>query len=422
MRVVFESVYQYLATQASVGDPAQGTDRTVSGDGLGRILEIIPPPKFECLIRIENADASDQFHLTVCNLRGELIDTQDFTGAEHRVSRYPDEYMLTIEHPTEVISPLDPLPVDLYDNCEVRFQKTNKPAVVPAAKISAVTESLVALSSAPDTEILLSKRDSPLKLTGVSSLSARLGPGLYKVSVRQRDSGRPILRRQLLLTPGESLTRDLRTDRAHPAKTSILNLVPNDDRGVDFSESLQGPVPDDDLALWASIIGGSQIVAEPSTFDKLSVLHLQQFKDVQPGESIVYVVSALAADRISLSLDRLESTTKLPLRRNVIKQPAQPVTDVAGMYQWGSKSTPGPHVLWIVPEQQASLALATWCLPNRATFIVLIEDAEKNEFSIRQFMLPIHNLISHLDPEVQRRLHPYPLQVIRFIATATARF
>jgi len=424
MRVIFESVFRYVQAGLAVTGATQGIDRRIDGPGYGYILELAPPPWFQCTVTITNADAADMFTLQLRDTRGNVLDTQSFQGKAFSFLRTPDDYDLIITIPAAQVRPLDPLPADLYEDREIRFEKVPAAAPPAAPPPGSPGSANVIVKGTPDTEVLVS-RDGKLLEKGVGEFRQEFAPGPYDVQIRSMSTQRPIKEFRMLLKPGETFEAELPKRVAdHPAKDSIRNLVPHSAEGIYFSETL-GVTPDDDLALWASIIGASQIVADPSRFPKLSVFHLQQYDDVQPDESLVYVMAGLATEKVSLTLTKLE--VDQPVTHDPIRRYAEQVPEAPHLYQWGHKSVAGAHLLRVYPSQQASLALATHCLPNRATLIVLVEDSQSHQFSIRQFLLPINRLLPHMDPIVRARMqaHPLylnPLEAVRFIATAQRDF
>ena len=428
MCVLFESVFNYVTRRLTVpgaGGPPQAIDRRIDGSRRGEILTIDPPPTFECTLQVVNADAADRFTLTIKDERGNVLDTQTFAGGGHRFTRIPDEYRLTITHPTADVCPrpIDRTSADLYDHCTLAFEKV-QPSGLESVTLSPPLppETIVELAGPAGTELVLSDAASSLQIFSPGRMSERVRPGIYIAECRDAHYKTTIRRERLVVEAGETVRRDLRLGAPHPTKDAIRQVVPHGPAGIEFSETL-GPLPDDDLATWVSIIGAAQLVADPTTFSKLAAFRLQRFDEYRPGESAVFVLAGLGTERISVGLTPVAAVAdgQPAIRPPEIRRIAEPVPEVPGLFQWARKTEPGGHVVWAFPERQASLAIATHCLKNRATLVVITDGAD-GALSIRQFILPIHSLLDSLDPVVRERLHPNPLAGVRFIARAQRDF
>src|SRR5205085_5685885 len=69
-----------------------------------------------------------------------------------------------------------------------------------------------------------------------------------------------------------------------------------------------------------------------------------------------------------------------------------------------------------------TITYALFCLPNRATFIALAEDAD-GLISMHQFLLPIHKLFNYLDSTSRDYVeHRNRLSVVRTMFIAQSQF
>lgn len=197
---------------------------------------------------------------------------------------------------------------------------------------------------------------------------------------------------------------------------SIAALLPHDDRGVDFSESLGGAVTDPDLDVWLAILGGGRILAAHKTdFSKLGPLPLCDFTAEPAGASPVYLLAAFPEDR---PLELSVSDDVAPRW-----QPVDPVAGMPGVRHLRVGAAPGPKLVSIRLPDAVSWTYASLTMPNRVTLLTLTLD-EDGDARVSQYLLPIGHLVSQLPGElpgyVEGRVSP--LDDVRNLATAGRAF
>jgi hypothetical protein len=413
MVVLFDSVKRYLKKKL----PAQEIDVGLFTGGDGKILVLHPAPRYQCQIRIANASVRDTFSLSVSNPRGQMvIDKRPFVGQTYEFSEPCDGYQLAVTHPTMAVEPSDNSKgnADLYENCIVQFEmKLGTPAppfgpeMIPPSfgelNIEAPSGSRIEVRNLATGDLLAST---------VASFRDKLPGGAYRIRISD-SFGATLRRRDIMLDAGRELNVNLKTRPPHPLRDAILSHVPHTESTVDFSESLGGPMADDDPALWLSVMGASRIVGDPDSLQKLQVFELERFEAYRRGDSPIYVLAGFAAARkVSAAVGSSKTVRRM----------LSPVRGVDNLYQYAFKARPGSRILWLYPSELASIALATVALPNRATFIVLAEE-ELGKMAIRQFILPIYTLQQYLPQYVQERLAAQnPLATVHFIARAQRDF
>jgi hypothetical protein len=70
---------------------------------------------------------------------------------------------------------------------------------------------------------------------------------------------------------------------ANRVQRSIVAMLPKRGGLPDASETLRGPLVDQDTSMWLSILGASRLIDRPSNFSKLGPLALATFEDLAPG-------------------------------------------------------------------------------------------------------------------------------------------
>jgi len=237
-------------------------------------------------------------------------------------------------------------------------------------------------------------------------------PGAYQL--RARESGWISVREKLvnLTADGNRKVFDIASRASSQLRDALVAKIPGAHSAgtVDFSESL-GPMANEDLGLWLSIIGASRILG-PGEFSKLSALSLQSFDDVMPGGCPIYVLAGVEnADRpVTVAIRDAGADGPQRAAMNV-------VAGVPGLFELRADPAPGLHVVHLQIGDLSPLATATYCLPNRTTlFTVAVEPAGKAR--IHQFMLPLPHLRSYLTPQEQGNQPINFLQGIRFTTLA----
>lgn len=411
MVVLFDRVRDFVKDKLS-----QEVDARVDGVGPGHILHISPAPLFTCTIVVENGQPTDQFQVTASNQQGQVVRQDLFHGKLHRFRDPPNDYFLTVTHATAPVDPVSSPAADLYDDCSVQFIKK---AIMPGGVGFSVG------GTAPAEATLdVAGVDGPVEVRDLSTgdvlggariFRGKVKPGPYLVKAKDLE-GITIRKERIVLEPGSTKTLDLRPLARSAFRNEILAQLPahaHTPEAVYFSETL-GALTDDEPALWLSILGASRIVGDVDTFSKLKNFHLHTFEHYSEGDAPLYVLAGFTEPR-RLSVGISESVKH-------IKRVADQVPFLPRVQQAAFKPKPGFRLLWLHPEKLASIAMATYGLPNRATLVVLAED-DSGAIALRHFMLPVHSLAKYLNPTVRSHFpQGSVLETVKFVARAQRDF
>ena len=438
MYVKFDLLVDYVERKLS----AQAIDPAKDGNGKGLILELNPPPESECIVKIINATPTDKFELVAKTTFGKQ-GPFTFQGDTYAFKLLPYLYNIEVTHPaTEVVrlKPPPPGQLDLYDPCEVEFKK----AAGAATHSPQISTLLISQPETPNSELtvenletgaVFSERARPLNAGGsalrrrgfgmarrasgkkgsVRSAFNKVEPGTYLLRLRER--GVVVSRQKVTINPGDEVSVDLLEHPKSKVKEAILKAVANDPKArvAVFSEKYLGSTANWDLGLWLSIFGAARIVGSENKqeFGKLKNLALDSFADISKDESCVYVLAGFERSQgdVAIGVSRQEKVNWELLRK---------VKGLTSIYQWRAQTKPGANLLSLQLPGQVPSTFATYCLPNRATFVVFAED-EAGRLRVSQYLLPINHLIEHLAPKVRERLDN-PLSLVRYIFLAQSQF
>src|ERR1035441_6284644 len=268
--VTFNSLCDYLKRIRP-----RNIDYSAVGKGNGELVEIQPIPSFQCRVDVVNAAPTDQFTLTVQNARQHTIGApQTFAGTMTSIRQPPDDYYLTVQHTTEAVQPVASNHADLYDDCTVAFKKVT--AAPPPFPQPAVQPATVSLTASPGTTLLIENVRTGDVTRSNRAYDGPLAPGEYYVRLKANE-GRTLRCRRVSVAAGGDVVVDIAARASSPVKDALLAAIPagvHDTSEVDFSETLHGRMPDDDLGLWLAIIGASRIVGRQGEFSKLGQLPL----------------------------------------------------------------------------------------------------------------------------------------------------
>lgn len=197
-----------------------------------------------------------------------------------------------------------------------------------------------------------------------------------------------------------------------PVRDGIVAAIPgqHDSARVDFSESL-GPMANEDLGLWVSLMGASRIVREWGDFEKLKVLPLETFSDVKRGDSPVYLLLAFESlpERVEIAVHEFGKELEW--------QSLSMIPGLPGVFQFRSNKEVGPHLVSIRTAGKASFTTLVYSLANRATLFAVAGEAN-GETTIRQYILPLAKLVENLSELERDKQTNNPLEAVRFIALA----
>jgi hypothetical protein len=388
---------------------------SIEGTEDGRILEITPIPEYDCKIKVVNATAGDTFQVDISTILNSVV-SDTFTGSLYPAKLKPYNYYVRVSHPTETVVQVKPPPSDdplqLFDASEIDFEKISVAPPEPGPEPSESFATLKVMSG-PQTELHLENLETGEIRSGRGGLDESVEPGTF--ALRMREFGVTLEKRSLELKPGQRLELDLLQRPSSNVRDNILASFShgNNPNLAEFSERL-GPMANWDLGLWLSLLGASRIVATPGYYNKLANLPLADFVDIPPFSSAVYVLAAF---------ERTKDTFKVGLSQdtNVTWHELASVKELPGIYQYRLEMAPGPFLLSISVGERLPLTYASYSLPNRATFVVLTEDAN-GLFKLHQYLLPFRHLFNHLDPNVLEHLNDNPLAIVRTMFLAQKQF
>lgn len=407
MVVTFNSLCDYLKdVRARQIDFARS-----AGNGSGEILEIAPIRSYRCAVEVINAGPADQFTLTIQNARQQVIGApQPFFGQRIVFQQPPDDYYLGLQHSTDAVQPLVDNHADLYEDCDLKFQKV---AGAPGAAQPVVQQGTVSVSAAPNTMLVIENVQTGTSVASDKPFDGPLAPGEYYVRMKT-PGGRTLRRRRFAVAAGGHEVIDVAARASSPVRDGVLAAIPgaHDQSQIDFSETL-GPMADDDLGLWLSIIGASRIVGALDDFSKLRDLPLPSFGDILPGGSAVFLL---------LGLEEAPPTVHVSVTASAVNPEwqtftTQTTTNMPGIFAWSVGAEPGQRFITVRIGEKAPLTFASYALPNRVTLFTFAQNQD-GSVGVHQYMLPASHLVPFLQPAERDFFNAPPLQSVRFIALA----
>lgn len=408
MFVTFDSLCRYLE------EKVQQKIQSEPGGGPGRILQIDPIPVYRCDVQVDGAGPNDVFSIVVHNaLRQQICGPQTFTGDHIDFRQGPDDYYVQVTHPQFAVAPSAPVAADLYEDCVVKFQKTASPLApgpaVPAP--DALPPTAVSVKASVGNTLLIRNVATGHTIPAGDSFSGNLPPGNYDVRVMER-GWTSVRKVRFMVNPGDTLSVNAGLRTSTPVKDALIAAIPgqHDAEQVDFSESL-GPMANQDLGLWLSLIGASRIVRQGADFSKLGALPLMNFDDVQPDDAPTYALLGLESlpDLIDIAVHAPGDAPQW--------QTLTPASRLRGVFEYRASRRPGLHLVSVRLPDKAPFTTATYTMANRATLFVMAEDAA-GEMRIHQYILPLAKLQDHLTAAERGYQPENPLEAIRFIALA----
>ena len=425
MYVKFDLLTDYVKKKIK----GQEVDPKTDGSGKGVILELSPPFEQTCRITVNNAKANDKFTVTAATNFGSQV--FEFEGPSHNLPLRPFVYNIELSHQGSRVTRVSPAPpalLDLYEPCEVQFSLGEPSSAPPSPPSPGGTLSVSALNT-PHSELEIENLNSGTTFRGGASAGAKgvprrgrspllkdekggafsreVEPGTYMLRMRER--GVVIGRRKVTVEPGEEIDIDL-TERSESKVSKDILKVVSFASTREKDEASANP----DLSLWLSIIGAVPIIDSElkKQFPKVGKLALEKFADIAPGESAVYVVAAF---------EKSQGKFGVGLGKTANWRSMRAVPGLTSVYQWRENTKPGPQLLSIQLPDQVPATFATYCLSNRVTLLVFVED-EEGGLAVRQYMLPVSHLIDKLDPRVRGRIQYNPLSLVRYMSLVQTQF
>lgn len=424
--VRFESLVEFIRARLKNQTP----DAEPGGVGSDVLYEFHPPvPAKTCTITVANAGAQDAFHLRLSNADQDLLVQATFQGTHHHVARQPEDYFIEVTSPRGAVEPAGWVPVDLYEDTEAEFRLAATsgggappPPPPPVTGTPLPGEIVVALPHSATAELSNVARGLDFQVDRPSATRS-LPAGHYELKLRDRD-GVTVRRRSIEVRPGGKETVDLSEPPPSRLHGEILGAVRGSHQpgAVDFSETLFGPIVDQDPALWLAMLGSAHIVGGSGSagrFSKLRHLPLADFAAVPRNGSALYVMMGLEVELPPLKVGLATGPTATPNRWTE----ARVVDGFTQLAHHQRLTKPGPGLLSLAIGADSVLTLATAFLPNRATLVTITQD-RSGALQTQAMLLPIQHLIPHLPATVQDRVfsHEGPLRNVKFIVQAQRSF
>jgi hypothetical protein len=388
------------------------TDLLKEGPGEGLILEVPGTPMSPCTVTVTEAKDDERFELTI-GLQG-LTSVVPFQGASFSKDLMPsdDGYQFTLAKsgiPYRRVQPPENQLLDLFEPTDLHFSPRAAQPFESLAPVSGIevdpagpSNLAVQLRQATTGNIVATPPSDQLHWVP-------LPPGDYIAEVTE--SGRVARSKAIRLEPGERKRFDVGAPPLSRVQRSIAATLPNRDRLPDASETLGGPLVDQDTSLWLTIAGASRIIDHPSNFSKLRKLELATFDDLQKGDSAIFVLAGLeSGDHASVMSGDDGKWQSLQL-----------VNGLSGVFQLRERSQPGSRLVSFAIPNMPPVTYVTYALPNRVALLVFDVRAT-GQIVMRQMLLPVYSLQQYLDPFVSNRLVKERLALVKYLTLAQELF
>jgi hypothetical protein len=425
MWVSFDSLRMYLESRLPQKIDAE------PGGGTGHILRIDPIPSYRCTVEVVNAEPNDEFRAIVQNAYQVPVGSPVlFQGKQASLVQPPDDYFVQVANTKFVITP-NQQAADLYDDCSLKFQKETAPRASASPTPPGSPLVTLSLNAPPHTVLEVTNLKTGEMFGREASFNQEVTPGPYRV--RLLEGGWTAVRDfRVLVDPRATDTAidehlrqtyryiarpggvEINVGNREPSeiRDSILKLIPgqHDASAADFSESL-GPLVNQDVSLWLSIIGASRILGD-GQFSKLNNLPLATFDDVKKDDCPVYALIAFdgPGETVEASVERPDFVKAH--RRAIAEVPTVP-----GLHELRAEGRPGLQIVNIKLGDTVPFATAVYTIKNRATLFTVAKD-RTGGMRIHQFILPMAKLRQYLTPEEQESQPHNLLEAIRFTTLA----
>jgi hypothetical protein len=425
MWVSFDSLRMYLESRLPQKIDAE------PGGGTGHILKIDPIPSYECKVEVTNAESNDTFTAVIQNAFHVPIGSPiAFQGKRTSVRQPPDDYFVQLTHTKFSVLPYQQA-ADLYDDCSLKFQKETAPRASAPPEPPGSPLVNLSFNAPPNTILEVTNLKTGEIFAPRPTFSEAVRPGPYRV--RLLEGNRTAVRDfRVLVDPRvtDKIIDDqmLQTYR-YIARTggleinvgdrepseirdSILKLIPgnHDAATADFSESL-GPMVNQDLSLWLSIIGASRILGNDQ-YSKLANLPLMSFDNVKRDDSPVYILIGFEG-----AAQTVEGSIEVPEFKKAHRSLIPEAQAVPGLHELRGDVTPGLHIVSLKLGETVPFATVVYTIKNRATLFTVSKD-NAGSLRIHQFILPLSKLRQYLTPDEQTSQPHNLLEAIRFTTLA----
>ena len=425
MWVSFDSLRMYLESRLPQKIDAE------PGGGTGHILKIDPIPRYECKLEVTNAESNDTFTAVIQNAFHVAIGSPiAFQGNQTSLRQPPDDYFVQLTHPRFPVLPHQQA-ADLYDNCLLKFQKETAPRASSPPEPPGSPLVNLSLNAPPDTILEVTNLKTGEIFAPQPTFSEAVKPGPYRV--RLLEGNKTTVRDfRVLVDPevtdkavnehmrqtyryiarGGGLEINVGDREPSELRDSILKLIPgaHDPARADFSESL-GPMVNQDLSLWLSIIGASRILGNDQ-YSKLGNLPLMSFDNVKRDDSPVYILVGFEG-----AAQTVEGSIEIPEFKKTHRSLIPETQAVPGLHELRSDVAPGLHIVSLKLGDTVPFATVVYTIKNRATLFTVAKGA-RGGMRIHQFILPLAKLREYLTQDEQWAQPQNLLEAIRFTTLA----
>ena len=422
MEVSFDSLTRFLRRELQNTQPI-----TQSSDGEVGVTEAVlatikPVPGVTLKIAIQGSFPGVPGNVTITSFGSSSGSVHDLTASPSTFVLVPNHYQVKVSFGSFQVTPAE-VEVPIYSDLNLEFSVANQPSVVSEGATRG-------LEAADNIHIQVP--------TGETVVMRHLGTGAEAMFLASKKAFLPVGNYSAVLRSLEGTvlkTRDIYVDLGRIVEVSptawhdslphesIAQNFPRDNGGVDFSESLGGPVTDPDLGIWLAILGGARVMQSDSGFtdySKIKVLPLAEFSREEPSKSPIYLLAGLPGADLNLLFGVSQGGGKTKWIRT--RQPG----DMKGLREAVFHPDAGQHFLTFAVGDQPTYTIASFASPNRCTLIVLTLD-EDGSAIIGQYLLPIGSLLGNLDQIVQARIrdrwrYKSPLEELRTLALLSRAF
>ena len=414
MFVRYDSLRSYLKATSAAGQKITSKTAGTDGESDAILATLRPIPLSTCGIKINNVQIPVVGEITYRRGRSSLPERRIIDSQQINLTLEPDDYTVSVRVGGIVLKPRDPVPVDLYEDRQLTFEKIFEEGASAPADLESI--------AVTDVDIIVPDQSS-LRLRNVAtgdetfidaSCRVRLPRGRYFATFCS-STGHIFLRKEIQLEVGKNTIMNLAEWRNSSPHMSIASKLPDYGGGIEFSELLGGPVTDPDLNLWLALLGGGRILESQGDYSNLAKFRLHDFANEQVNASPIYLLAGFDDPGIKLKVGVSRTA-------EVTWVTAEAPADMPGIQEAYFSTPPGWYLVSTSIQGQAPYTIASITMRNRAMLITLTLD-EENYPCISQYLLPLGHLLNKLPRAVRIRLRSRnQLNDVRFLAQASRAF
>jgi hypothetical protein len=423
MQVNFDSLNKFLRGQLQNTQPiAQSFDGEI-GVTEAVLATIKPVPQVTLKIAIQGSFPGVSGTVTITSFGSSSGSVHDLTASPSTFVLEPNHYRIKVSFDSFQVTPAE-VDVQIYSDLNLEFSIAKQPSVVSEGVTRGLEdiEDNIHIQVPAGRSVVMRHLGTGAEAIFFDSKKAFLPEGNYSTILRSLD-GTVLETRDIYVETGRFAKVTPAAWRGSLPHQSIAERLPNHDGGVDFSESLGGPVTDPDLGIWLTILGGARVMQGDSGFTdyaKIKPLPLAEFSREEPGNSPVYLLAGVPVTDLDLAFGISRGGGEAKWIRT--RQPG----DMKGLREAVFHPDAGQHFLTFAIDDQPTYTIASFASPNRCTLIVLTLDEDRNPI-IGQYLLPIGSLLGNLDQRVQERMrdrwnYKSPLEDVRTLARLSRAF